>query len=107
MPRQGTIIFRDMAASSLFSASNAQVRPQRGRYYLHRLIERYGIDCFRLVERDHSRLPEEKGAEFERPVPRPMPGPVEGYVKPSGAPGLCVWAQSRSGAKFAPCFRSA
>ena len=45
MPREGTIIFRDMAASSMFSASNAQVRPQRGRYYLHRLIERYGIDA--------------------------------------------------------------
>jgi len=42
-----------------------------------------------------------------RPVRRVVPGPVESCVKPSGAPGLCVWAQSRSGAKFAPCFRSA
>ena len=46
MPREGTIIFRDMVASSMFSASNAQVRPQRGRYYLANRTLRHRRQAF-------------------------------------------------------------
>jgi hypothetical protein len=45
MPRDGAIIFRDLVGK--LDALNVECEKcgRRGRYHLHRLIERYGIDA--------------------------------------------------------------
>jgi hypothetical protein len=45
MPRDGAIIFRDLVGK--LDVLNVQCAKcgRRGRYHLHRLIERYGIDA--------------------------------------------------------------
>ena len=44
MPREGAIIFRDLVGKLDVLNIECEKCGRRGRYQLHRLIERYGID---------------------------------------------------------------
>ena len=63
MPRDGAIIFRDIVGKLDVLRVECAKCGRRGRYHLHRLIERYGV--VRLVRRDHGRLPTEASAQLE------------------------------------------
>jgi hypothetical protein len=45
MPRDGAIIFRDLVGKLDVLNVECDKCGRRGRYHLHRLIERYGIDA--------------------------------------------------------------
>jgi hypothetical protein len=45
MPREGAIIFRDLVGKLEVLNVECDKCGRRGRYHLHRLIERYGIDA--------------------------------------------------------------
>jgi hypothetical protein len=45
MPRDGAIIFRDLVGKLDVLNLECDKCGRRGRYHLHRLIERYGIDA--------------------------------------------------------------
>jgi hypothetical protein len=45
MPRDGAIIFRDLVGKLDVLNVECEKCGRRGRYHLHRLIERYGIDA--------------------------------------------------------------
>jgi hypothetical protein len=45
MPRDGTIIFRDMVGKLDVLNVECEKCGRKGRYHVHRLIERYGIDA--------------------------------------------------------------
>jgi hypothetical protein len=45
MPRDGATIFRDPVGKLDVPNADCDKRGRRGRYRLHRLIERYGIDA--------------------------------------------------------------
>jgi hypothetical protein len=44
MPREGAIVFRDLVGKLDVLNVECEKCGRRGRYHLHRLIERYGID---------------------------------------------------------------
>ena len=45
MPREGAIIFRDLVGKLEVLNVECDKCGRKGRYHLHRLIERYGIDA--------------------------------------------------------------
>jgi hypothetical protein len=82
MPREGAIIFRDLVGKLDVLDVECAKCGRRGRYHLHRLIERYGIDA-KLFDWSHeitADCPLEAGEEFKQSVRRSVPGFVEGAV---------------------------
>jgi hypothetical protein len=57
MPHDGAIIFRDIAGKLDVLNVECDKCGRRGRYHLHRLIERYGIDAKLFDWSDESQRP--------------------------------------------------
>jgi hypothetical protein len=65
--RDGAIIFRDLIGKLDVLNVECGRCSRAGRYHLHQLIERHGIDAklFERSDEDHGRLPAEASAKLE------------------------------------------
>jgi hypothetical protein len=76
MPRDGAIIFRDIVGKLDVFNIEFDKCGRRGRYHVHRLIERYGIDA-RLFDWSDE-ITADCLRKIARSVSREMLGPFEG-----------------------------
>ena len=79
MPREGAIIFRDLIGKLEVLNIECDKCGRKGRYHLHRLIERYSIDAKLLDWSDEitAGLPTKAGEQPQRY----MRGAASGFVK--------------------------
>ena len=80
MPREGAIIFRDLIGKLEVLDIECDKCGRRGRYHLHRLIERYGIDAklFDWSDEITAGLPTKAGEQPQRYLRCPVLGFVKG-----------------------------
>ena len=82
MPREGAIIFRDLVGKLEVLNVECDKCGRRGRYHLHRLIERYGIDAklFDWSDEITADCPRKQANNPQRYLRRAVPGFVKGCL---------------------------